>query len=212
MMEIPLLQQLPQPPSLTYTAPPRCVHTEHAAAAALCLSDSNVSLLDPHLMLLLHCSEGVVPHASHFISKHPVSFDNSNFKDVLLTSSGHSAEAGDGSVLRDPVEHSDESFLQTTIANHVQGGAAAQKPKSLLAQKQITVARKLQAAVATPRRKIFMTTGLSWGERVSLQQFHQDRMASVPFTARVVHAGRILACFLIEGNICTVDCLGWIKW
>jgi hypothetical protein len=34
MMEIPLLQQLPQPPSLTYTAPSRCIHTEHAAAAA----------------------------------------------------------------------------------------------------------------------------------------------------------------------------------
>jgi hypothetical protein len=34
----------------------------------------------------------------------------------------------------------------------------------------------------------------------------------LPFAARVLHAHRILACFNIDGNICTVDSSGWIKW
>jgi hypothetical protein len=222
MMEIPLLQQLPQPPALSYTAPSACTHTEHAAAAALCLSRSDIEQLDPRLVLLLHLSDGVIPHASHFISKNLVPLENGSFEDVMATSSGHSAHAhaepGDAAIIHHAHEHvglSEERIRSSTDTQHTfhtQEAAAAKKTKNLLSQKHISVARKLQTAVATQRQKVTMSHGLAWGERVSLHQFHHEKLMSVPFAAAVVHTGRVIACFVIGGNLCSVDCLGWMKW
>ena len=233
MMEIPLLQQLPQPPALTYTAPSLCNHTEHAAAAALCLAGTGLDRLDGHLVLLLHRSKGVVPHASHFISKRLMPSDSTGFADVLSAGGGHSAgkrSEDDGSTVHssaahDHLEPSDTSAQQMPVAlgaanslesNHApsSGGtaAAAKKSKNLRAQKQMLVARKLQGAVASQRQTIVMKNGLSPGERLSLQQFHQGKLVNLPFLAAAVHAGRILGCFFTGGSVCTVDCLGWFKW
>ncbi len=140
----------------------------------------------------------------------------------MATSSGNSAhahaESEDATAIHHPHEQvglSEERIRSSTDTQHTfhaQDAAAAKKTKSLLSQKHISVARKLQAAVATQRQKVAMSHGLSWGERVSLQQFHREKLMSVPFAAAVVHAGRVIACFVIGGNICTVDCLGWMKW
>jgi hypothetical protein len=233
MMEIPLLQQLPQPPALTYTAPSLCNHTEHATAAALCLTGTGSVQLDAHLMLLLYQSNGVVPHASHFISKRSIPFDSTDFSDVLSIGGGHSAgkrseEDGsrvDSSATHEHLEASDSSAQQMPVAlgaanshesNHPlpSGGTAtaAKKSKNLRAQKQFLVARKLQDAVASQRQAIVMKNGLTPGERLSLQQFHQGKLVNLPFSAAAAHTGRILGCFLTDGNVCTVDCLGWLKW
>lgn len=212
-MEIPLLQPLPQTPSLTYCVPSQCRDTEHAAAAALCLSGNENVLLDSRLMLLLHRSQGVVPHASHFIAKHPVCLPSDDLKGVMLPDSpaAHRPQAVGGddiAVQRDVVGeilHHEEMLSPVAVP-------VVSAPKSFLAKKHVMVARKLQSAVASQRRKIEMMSGISWGERMCLQQFCECRLMDVPFTARIVHSSRILACFYISGNLCTVDSEGWIKW
>ncbi len=144
----------------------------------MCLSRSDIEQLDPHLVLLLHLSDGVIPHASHFISKNSFPSENGSFEDVMAASSGNSAhahaESEDATAIHHPHEQiglSEErirSSTDTQHAFHAQDAAAANKTKSLHSQKHISVARKLQAAVATQRQKVAMSHGLSWGERVSL--------------------------------------------
>jgi len=215
-MEIPLLEPVPQPPSLSYTAPLTCSHTEHAAAAALCFTDSANVHLDPQLMSLLRSSLGVVPHASHFVSKHSASVDNVGLSDVFAASGGVSKSDGEMATVQQSHKHEDNGLAdgspQPNPKSETAQGRHTKASSSLLAKKHVDVARRLQATLASHRKAIVMADGLSWGERVVLQQFRDERLLNIPFSASVVHSGRVLACFYIGGSLCTVDCLGWIKW
>ena len=215
-MEIPLLEPVPQPPSLSYTAPLTCSHTEHAAAAALCFTDSANVHLDPQLMSLLRSSLGVVPHASHFVSKHSASVDNVGLSDVFAASGGVSKSDGEEAIAQHSLKHEDNDLAngspQPNSKSETAQGRHTKASSSLLAKKHVDVARRLQAALASHRKAIVMADGLSWGERVVLQQFRDERLLNIPFSASSVHSGRVLACFYIGGSLCTVDCLGWIKW
>jgi hypothetical protein len=220
-MEIPLLQPLPQPPALTYTAPSLCRDTEHAVAAALCLAGSDSVFLESHLTLLLHRSNGIVPHASYFITRHPVAADTEGLKDVILA--GSPAAAKNDFSGEEAVAFGNEEFGHREADNGISGTSrqvleseraalVAKQSKTLLNKKRMMVARKLQSAVASQRRKIVMINGLSWGERVCLLQFCEGRLVDAPFTARVLHSCRVIGCFVIGENVCTVDSQGWIKW
>jgi hypothetical protein len=215
-MEIPLLEPLPQPPSLTYTAPLACSFTEHAAAAALCFIDSDNIHLEPELMSLLRSSLGVVPHASHFVSKRSAAVDNVGLSDVFAASGGVSKADGDEAAAHQAHKHEGNGLAngspQPNPKFETAQGGHTKAASSLLAKKHVDVARRLQTTLASRRQAIVMTNGLSWGERVALQQFHNEKLLNIPFSASVVHSGRVLACFYIDGSLCTVDCLGWIKW
>ncbi len=216
-MEIPLLEPLPQPPSLSYTAPLACSFTEHAAAAALCFTDSDNVHLEPQLMSLLRSSLGVVPHASHFVSKRKnASVDNVGLSDVFAASGGVSKADGDEATSLQPHKYEGNGLAngspQPNPKSETAQGGHTKAASSLLAKKHVDAARRLQATLASRRQAILMTDGISWGERVALQQFRNERLLNIPFSASVVHSGRVLACFYIDGSLCTVDCLGWIKW
>ena len=220
-MEIPLLQPLPQPPALTYTAPSLCHDAEHAVAAALCLAGSEAVFLEPHLTLLLHRSNGIVPHASYFITTHPVAADAEGLKDVILAGSPAAAKhefSGDEAVAfgKEEFGHREAdhgiSGASRQVLESERAALVAQKSKTMLNKKRMMVARKLQSAVTSQRRKIVMINGLSWGERVCLLQFREGRLVDAPFTARLLHSYRVIGCFLIGENVCTVDSQGWIKW
>ena len=219
---------------LSYTVPAPCNDTEHAAAAALCCADGGH--LDPHLLLLLMRSDGVVPHASHFVSKHPFHVhDNGGLSDVLPADGATVAAGADDGNERHGQELA--SFDEPKIAAsgvaavaeaphaHVEPGSdglppytlaastALQKTGSLLAHKKhAPLFNKLHASLASLRATNSMMNGVSWGERMCLQQFRKGKLVSVPFTAAAVHVGRIVACFCSAGRLFSVDSLGWMKW
>ena len=167
-------------------------------------------------MSLLRSSLGVVPHASHFVSKRSASVDNVGLSDVFAASGGVSKADGDEATAQQSHKHEDNGLANGSPQPNPKSETAqvghTKAASSLLAKKHVDVARRLQATLASHRKAIVMADGLSWGERVALQQFRDERLLNIPFSASVVHSGRVLACFYIGGSLCTVDCLGWIKW